>query len=419
MILYPLEYLYSLHSFGSKLGLERVQDLMNKIDKPYTKFKSIHVAGTNGKGSVCSFLATIFQKAGYKVGLYTSPHLVSFNERIQINGKHITDEELATLVAKIKNTLGDAETTFFEFTTAVAFEHFVQNNVDIDIIEVGLGGRLDATNVITPLVSVITSISKDHTRILGETNEKIAGEKAGIIKSNVPVVLGKNDSNVIDVIESVCTEKNSPLSLVTIPHVTSPNDPLESQSFSYKNENYTINLLGEHQINNACTAIETCSILDSVGLRVSNEALKEGLQEAQWPGRLDIIQSNPLVLVDGAHNVSCCEKLSQFLHKLPQKKIMILGFSKDKEIEKMVSILAPLADTIILTESNHKPASVDDIEQFCIPYGNKVLKFPKVQDAIQKAISLVKKDDMIVIAGSLYLVGDVLTHKTLFHNVFK
>ena len=207
MILYPLEYLYSLHSFGSKLGLERVQDLMNKIDKPYTKFKSIHVAGTNGKGSVCSFLATIFQKAGYKVGLYTSPHLVSFNERIQINGKHITDEELATLVAKIKNTLGDAETTFFEFTTAVAFEHFVQNNVDIAIIEVGLGGRLDATNVITPLVSVITSISKDHTRILGETNEKIAGEKAGIIKSNVPVVLGKNDSNVIDVYISYLRRK--------------------------------------------------------------------------------------------------------------------------------------------------------------------------------------------------------------------
>ncbi|PIN75186.1 bifunctional folylpolyglutamate synthase/dihydrofolate synthase [Candidatus Woesearchaeota archaeon CG10_big_fil_rev_8_21_14_0_10_36_11] len=414
-----LEYLTSLHLFGSKLGLVRMRALMEVCNYPYRKFLSVHVAGTNGKGSVCSYLASILQNAGYKVGLYTSPYLVTFNERIKINGNTISDTDLAVLVMDIRNKLGSMETTFFEFTTALAFHYFAQNNVDIAIIEVGLGGRLDATNVITPLVSVITSISEEHQKILGNTKELIAKEKAGIIKDTVPVVVGKNNQGVISVIRNICKERDSPLFLVDVPVIHQSMDPLLPQTFSYRNKEYTIKMLGEHQIDNACIAIDVCELLRKGDFSISDDALRKGLLETKWPGRLEIVQKDPFILLDGAHNVACCEVLKQFLKRLPQKKIMILGISEDKEIEKMVALLAPLAETIILTESSHKPVSVVDIEHFLAPYNKVVIRCLDVQEAIQKAISVTKKDDMIIVTGSLYLVGDVLKHKLLFHNVFK
>ena len=202
----PIEYLYSLQRFGIKLGLERMQKFMKLLSNPHTKFPSIHVTGTNGKGSVCAYLAKVLEEAGYKVGLYTSPHLVKFNERIQINGKQITDTKIAELVEYIKTNVADAHTTFFEFTTALAFVYFAQENVDIAIIEVGLGGNLDATTVITPLVSVITNISLDHTKILGETNLQIAEKKAGVIKKKIPLVTGEKDPAVLKMFETKCQE---------------------------------------------------------------------------------------------------------------------------------------------------------------------------------------------------------------------
>ena len=438
-----LDYLYNLERFGIKLGLDVIKELLHKLDNPQNKFKSVHIAGTNGKGSTACFLDSILKCSGKKVGLYTSPHLIKFNERIQINGQDISDEDLVLLTTKIKEVCeqNKIQATFFEFTTVIAFLYFAENNVDYSVIETGLCGRLDATNVITPEISVITNIDIDHTKHLGETKEKIAMEKAGIIKQNSLVLTAEQDPSILEIFSNVCKEKKSKLCVLDDKfEIKLINSDLHGQEFFLTGKmegNFSIKMLGQHQIRNA-----TLAIMGARKLGISQEDIHEGLSKAYWPARLDIIKQNPLVMVDCAHNLAGIKQLVGFLKnlggdarardplkissqnfcpsigadttKINKKKTLLLGTSEDKQISEMLKLLIPLFDQVILTQGNYKPASLELLEKEVRKYCSKVYSYSDLKEAISKAIELTNEDEMLVITGSIYLVGDVLGHRNLF-----
>ena len=365
-----LDYLLSLKNFGSKLGLERMYQLCESLGNPQNAFKSIHVAGTNGKGSTSAFIYSILQEAGYKVGMNTSPHLVTFNERIKINGSDISDEDVDSLISEIRGVIekNSIETTFFEFTTAMAFLHFARKKVDYAVIEVGLGGRLDGTNVITPEISVITNIGLDHVNVLGNTIEGISKEKAGIIKEGVPVVLGEAN----EVIEKICKERSCKYTI---------SEPT----------NLYVGLEGEHQKKNAGIAVNVARLL-----MIEEEFIAIGLTKATWPGRLQWVRED--FVVDGAHNVEGMTYFVEYIKKIEGKKALLVGFSQGKEYKKMFSMMEPLFDKIIITKGNFKPVEPKDISD----------KHIIIEDSQEALAELEKFDGLKVCAGSLYLVGDVL-----------
>ncbi|MBU1622615.1 MAG: bifunctional folylpolyglutamate synthase/dihydrofolate synthase [Nanoarchaeota archaeon] len=377
-----LDYLYGLKRFGMKLGLEEIRNLLKTLGNPEEQFKSIHIAGTNGKGSVSAYLAAILQEAGYKVGWYTSPHLIKFNERIRVNGKEISDLELVRLTKIIKGKSAELEPTFFEFTTALAFLYFAEQKVDFAVVETGLGGRLDATNVLNPVVSVITTISFDHQKHLGNSLAEIAYEKACIIKENGRAVIGRGNKEVLDVLEKKCADKNAKLIIATEENIKTP-------------------LLGKHQQENANTAITVARLL-----KINEEEIKQGIAKAKWPGRLEFVSEN--VLIDCAHNVAGMEKLVEFVKRLGKRKVLVLGMAEDKEIAKMVRLIVPLFENVIITQGNHKPASMEVIADEVLKYVKDVKKIRNVEEAMKMALNSVSEDELVLITGSIYLVGDVL-----------
>ena len=407
-----LDYLYGLKKFGSKLRLEEMEKLVSVLDHPQKKFKSIHIAGTNGKGSTSAFLAQILQEAGYKVGLYTSPHLVNFNERIKINGKDISGQKIVELseIMKRKVEENEIDTTFFEFTTAMAFQYFADEQVDFAVVEVGLGGRLDATSVIDPEICVITNISLEHTRVLGESKEEIAKEKAAIIKENKIVVTAEIDEVVLDIFNSVCNQKNSSLmGLDKELKFKIEDSSFNEQKFSVTgkiNDTFSIKMLGEYQIKNACLALLVADLL-----KISIDKIKLGLLNTFWAGRLQILQKNPLVMVDGAHNLEGIKNLVKFVKKIDRKKILVLGIAEDKKLEEMVSLLVPLFDQIIITEGNFKPTPVEKLNEVVLKYNQNVKMIQDSKEAVKEALKLANEDDFVLVSGSLYLVGDILKHK--------
>lgn len=415
-----LQYLYGLERFGIKLGLQAITELLDRLDNPQHKFKSIHVTGTNGKGSTCAFLDSIFQQAGFKVGLYTSPHLVRFTERIKVNGKEIKNKELVELTKFIKQKAEEnhLHPTFFEFTTALAFLYFVQNKIDWAVIEVGMGGRLDATNVIIPEVSVITNIDYDHMSYLGDTKKKIAGEKAGIIKENIPLITAEKENFIINVFKEKCLEKKAELIVLNESYQIKKSD-LKGQVFVAKKERWMIPLLGEYQIQNTLLALLVIEVLHKKGLNISGEVLKKGLKKTKWPGRLQILKKKPLVIVDGSHNLEGFTYLSSYLKQFPQRKIMLIGIKEDKQVSEMVALLSPLMDEIIISQSNYKPANPYLLEKEVKKYKDKVKVVPDFKEAIKEAIKLTNPEDLLLIAGSLYLVGDFLAQRMLFNKLFK
>jgi dihydrofolate synthase/folylpolyglutamate synthase len=306
-----LEYLYSLERFGIKLGLDVMKQLMDILDHPECGFRSIHVTGTNGKGSTCAFIASVLQKAGYNVGLYTSPHLVRFNERIKVNGVDISDEELIRLTSLIRGKRNGIEATFFEFTTALAFLYFAECKVDIAVIEVGMGGRLDATNVIVPEVCVITHVAFDHLEHLGKTLIEIAREKAGIVKKRVPVVIAETNTEILVLFRKVCRESGSEMIVVR------------------GTEEWTLSLRGKHQMVNARTAVAALRVIRN-RFPVSEKAIREGLATASWPGRLMVVSENPLVILDGAHNVDGMMVLRDYVSALSHRRFLCLASLKIK-----------------------------------------------------------------------------------------
>jgi dihydrofolate synthase/folylpolyglutamate synthase len=374
-----------LQHFGTHLGLANTTRLLNKLGNPHKNLKVIHVAGTNGKGSVCAMISSILQKAGYKVGMYTSPHLKDLNERFQVNGNKISNKDIARLATIVKKHRKDQ--TFFETVTAMAFQYFKEQKVDFLILEVGLGGRLDSTNVIKPLVSVITNVGIDHIEYLGKHIANIAYEKAGIIKKNIPTITAA-EGKALKVIENVAKEKNSRLFLVKEPK-----------------KKFKLSLSGAFQQINAAVAVETIAVLKlHYNLDITGDHIDSGLKTAYWPGRLEYIEDN--ILVDCAHNLACVEVLIKELRKIKRKIILVIGFSKDKDKEGMLKLVEPLVSKIILTKAKVPRATEPKELGKYLKKPYKIINDPKKALAYAKSIA---KKDLILVAGSIYIVGEIYT----------
>lgn len=413
-----LKELYGLERFGIKLGLDVIRDLLRRIGDPQERFPAIHVTGTNGKGSVCAFLASIFQAAGHRVGLYTSPHLVRFNERIRVDGEMIRDEDVARLYAEIKPhaaaMAAESETnqpTFFETTTAMAFRHFAEERVDLAVVEVGMGGRLDATNVVRPDACAITRIGLEHTENLGRTIERIAKEKAGILKPGVPAVTVAQPA--LRVIRQRATELECPLTVVGRDVTYSrTNFDLDGQHLILEDGlrlDAFIPLLGSYQPENAATAYAVALALrEKWGL--TKESIAEGFATAQWPGRLQVVRDDPLVIVDGAHNAPAAVAEAESLQELfpGQKVTFVLGVLNDKDLAGIAEALGPLAAKVYACKP--KTPRAFEPEEVGRAFGSfaPVEIVPHVKDAIPRAVDAAGEDDVIVVTGSIYVAGEAL-----------
>jgi dihydrofolate synthase/folylpolyglutamate synthase len=421
-----LDYLYSFVDYSLKKSselaradfhLERMFALMEALGNPQKAYPIVHVAGTKGKGSTSALAAAALQAEGYKTGLYTSPHLQDYVERIRVNGQPISHEELVDLVEQVKGAVASIpKLTTFEITTALGFLHFAQQNVDAAVIEVGLGGRLDATNVILPKVSVITSLSYDHMAVLGNTLTAIAGEKAGIIKEGVPVVSSPQKEEALAVLERVAAERHAPLTLVGREVLYRAGDhSLDGQSLQVWTDGrepvgLRLPLLGAHQVVNAATAY---AALWASGLAVSEAGLRQGFAMVAWPCRFEIVRREPPVILDSAHNTDSFEKLAQTLEDyFPGRTVsLIFGSSEDKDIGGMIGTLRPRLSRIIATKAVHPRA----LEPQNILATAKELGIPaemaaSVELALRRALELSAKDGSIVLsAGSMFVTAEVKT----------
>lgn len=413
-----LSYLFGLQKFGIKFGLSNITNLLGLLGNPHKGLKAVHVAGTNGKGSTSVTISSIMQESGYKVGLYTSPHLVNFTERIRINGREIEEERVVQLTEKIRFKIQDSgfneelsNITFFEFTTAMALLYFVEEGVDIVVMETGMGGRLDATNVVNPLVSIITNVSIEHREFLGDTLEAIAYEKAGIIKDRTPVVTGVEQTSAFQVIERICSEKGA--SLYRLGRDFSFRKK-GIDIFSYKGvkesfDDLRLNLLGGHQFTNASLALAAVELLTDKGLIVPRNAIYSGLQKVSWPGRLETVSTNPRIILDGAHNPAGAEVLAKTIANEIKfdRLFLILGIMADKDIDAIISPLAPLAHEVILSRPGYERASSASA---LLPVARKSnsnsVAFEELREAIDYARSKASDMDLIIVSGSLFTVGE-------------
>ncbi len=422
-----IKYIKETAKFGSKYGLERTEKILEFLGNPHKHIKTIHVAGTNGKGSTTAMLTSILMDAGYNVGTYISPYIEEFEERIQINRNNIPKEELAEVVTEVSKAvskvvdLGYINPTEFEIITCAGFLYFHKKNIDYAVIEVGLGGRLDSTNVITPILSIISSISLDHTQILGDTLDKIAYEKAGIIKENVPVILFPQEKVAEDVIEKTCKEKNSKLikvprdisEYVAVTSNTLEGKEIKTQQINLKNEyidSYELSLLGKHQILNSTVVMYAARELMNLGVKISKDNIINGLKSVQWPGRLEIMKNNPLVVIDGAHNIDGIKKLTESidLYFKYNKLVLILGILADKQVEDMIETIAPKAERIIsVTPHSNRAELAEDLKIEIEKLGVSCEAIDSYEEAYKKALSYCNDDDLLLISGSLYMIGDM------------
>ncbi|MEG2353469.1 MAG: folylpolyglutamate synthase/dihydrofolate synthase family protein [Clostridium sp.] len=418
-----LNYVESTAKFGMKLGLERMERILEILDNPQKKIKTIHIAGTNGKGSTTAMLSGILKEEGYSVGMYTSPFLESFEERMQINNENISKDDFAKLITEfsiivpkiIEENLG--EPTYFEIITAVAFLYFSRKNVDYAVIEVGLGGRLDATNVITPILTIITSISFDHIGILGDTLAEIAYEKGGIIKRGIPLVLYPQDKEVREVITNLCIEKNS--ELIEVPRdFTEFKEVYIEDGKTYQlikvNEeepyNISLGLLGKHQVNNASVAIKSVEVLKKLGIKIERDSMKKAFKHTKWIGRLEKIKDNPLTVIDAAHNIGGILSLKESINTYFKydKLILILGILADKQVHDMVAEIAPLAHKIItVTPHSDRAELSEDLRRVVQKYNSNCESYEDYRGAYEKACLYCNSGDIIVAAGSIYMIGDM------------
>ncbi|RLC95512.1 MAG: bifunctional folylpolyglutamate synthase/dihydrofolate synthase [Chloroflexi bacterium] len=404
--------------------LARIEALLHRSGDPHLAARAVHVAGTKGKGSTSAMIATALTASGHRTGLYTSPHLHTIRERIQIDGSLISERAFAGLVARLRPhieyinrtcTLG--ELTTFEILTAMAFSHFEERAVDFQVLETGLGGRLDATNVIRPEVCVITSISLDHTEVLGDTIAQIAVEKAGIIKPGTPVVCAPQVPEAASVIEEVCHDRES--RLIRVGHDVTWKKTGASdlgQSFRVKGTkgsyDLTVPLLGEHQLENAAAAVAALEVL-AEGTGITPDSIARGLAQVRWPGRLQVMRTRPLFVVDGAHNADSVEKLKQSLRQsfAFDDSILIVGASRDKNITGIVAGLAPFSRRVIVTQSEHpRAAEVSTLAQEFSKWGIEALIARDTDSAIRAALREAKPTDLICVTGSLFVVSEALRY---------
>ncbi|MCC5910940.1 MAG: bifunctional folylpolyglutamate synthase/dihydrofolate synthase [Clostridiaceae bacterium] len=417
-----LEYIHGTYKFGSKLGLENINYLLELLDNPHENLKVIHIAGTNGKGSTSSFIHGVLKSAGYKVGLYTSPYIEEFTERMQINGEKINKQTLGAITAIVKEKIqrmveeGRNHPTEFEVVTAIAFLYFSQEKVDFVVLEVGMGGGLDATNVVkNPLLSVITPIDYDHTDYLGDTLEKIAFEKAGIIKENNFVVAYPQNHEALKVVEDVTSERNSSLTIANFDTVEVHQRSIYEQQFSVEifGEKYNdvkIQLTGQHQIYNCCLALTALEILKKHrNIEISKEAIYDGLYSTKWIGRLEVLSKDPITIIDGAHNLQSAAALKNSIETLlnGRKITFVVAMLKDKDVKGVLQNLIPIMDKVIVTTPNNPRAmDPDELAKELVEFGKDIAICKDVPSAVERAYELTPSDGVILFAGSLYMIGE-------------
>lgn len=404
--------------FGSRLDLTRIQKLCELLGNPQDKCRFIHIAGTNGKGSISVFLSNILKSAGYKTGLFTSPFIYDFNERIQINNENISDESLLKVMEKVvlateqMTAQGFEHPTEFELITACAFLYFAEEKCDVCVLEVGLGGILDATNVIEkPLVSVITSISTDHTEYLGSTIAEIAKNKCGIIKSGCPVVsYPYQRDEAIMVIKETAKKSGSSLTVCDDSTLKILKADISGNEFEYKGEIYKTTLIGKYQIFNAITAINVVDKLKNQGYTVSLENVQNGLRCAKWPARFEILNESPVVVADGSHNEDGMRVFTENAKKIlnGKKCICVFGMLKDKEYEKCLKMLLGISETVIVTEvDNPRKETAENLEKCAKKYFKNVYAEKENKDAMKKAKEIAGNDGVIIALGSLYMMKNI------------
>ena len=414
-----VEYVYNLKRFGSKLGLKIITRLLELMENPHENFNSILVGGTNGKGSTVAMIASILQEAGFKVGMFTSPHLSSYTERIIVNKERIKEDEMIRILSYMKPLMERMSEdpnlrhpTFFETTTALAFEYFREKKTDFAVLEVGLGGRLDATNVVNSLVSVITNVSLEHTKILGNTILKIAREKAGIIKENGILVTSTQDDRVYSLFKKICEEKNSKIFRVGKDvGAKQLNFGLNGQEVEFYGlkDDYRVKLplLGDHQILNASCAI---AAVESLEEKISKKAIIKGLEKVRWPGRLEIMQKNPLVVLDSAKDILAMKRLKEAILKFfdYERLILVVSISSDKKIEGMMKEILPITDFVVITKHKvmNRAVNPETIAKEVKNHSKKFLIVEDVKDAVRKALSLSNEKDLILVTGSVFTVGE-------------
>lgn len=408
-----LNYIHSLNRFGIKPGLERINALLKRLGNPEEKLKCIHIAGTNGKGSTSTALANIMIAEGKKTGLFISPFVVNFRERIQINGEYIKEKDLADLTYEISKIVPEVEKevedniTEFEFITALMFAYFKEQNCDVVILEVGLGGRLDSTNVIEkPLASVITQIALDHIAVLGDTIDKIALEKCGIIKADCPVITTSHQNpRALPVIEKIAKDKNSPLKIANISSVENVKIAPYGSEFTYKGMNITVNLAGRHQIENMIAAAET-----ALALGVSKTAIVRGIANTKFPARLEILSRSPLVILDGAHNENGADVLANYLDEHKLTPVTLIGMMADKNCEAVVKKIASRSKAVfaVKVEGNPRTETAENLSQIAGEYCVNSFTAENYGYALSLAFQRCKKTNLpLLICGSLYLASDI------------
>ena len=411
-----LSRMFALHRFGIKLGLETIETILSAVGNPQRDYRCIHIAGTNGKGSVAAMLATILTQAGYRTGRYTSPHLERFNERICIDNAPIDDEAVVASCERIQDVQNlNRQPTFFEYTTAMALYEFSRRNVDWAVIETGMGGRLDATNTIRPALSIVTNISLEHRAYLGNTIAAIAAEKAGIIKAGVPVVTGVTQKSARQCIIKTAESRDAPVFLMGRDFRCRRQGGLK---LTYHGSSHTwtdleLGLSGAHQVDNAALVLAACEILTNAGLaRLPLEAIGKGLKSSRWPGRLEIVSERPHLILDGAHNLMAARVLARHLSRYyAQRDItLVIGVLDDKPSETILKDLAASCRRAIVTQpAIDRAIPADRLAAIAHKYFPEVKIIPSVRQAVRSAVQESKAEDVICVAGSLYVVGEAKT----------
>jgi dihydrofolate synthase/folylpolyglutamate synthase len=411
------QFLHQLQFFKIKLGLDSMQCFLEELAAPQEEFPCLHIAGTNGKGSVATALCSILSAAGYKIGLYTSPHLHSVRERFRIGPQPLSKEDFARLIHRIALMLNGRQITYFECTTILALLWFAEQGVDLAILEVGMGGRLDATNVVRPLVSVITTVSMDHEQYLGHTLAAIAREKAGIIKEGIPVISGVQDTEASEVIHQTCVQRQAPLILYGR-DIQGQREEEGRAVWCYQGlhgltlRDLPQSLKGDYQISNLSLALATVQRLQEQGWTITEAAIRQGLEATRWPARLEYFRQDGLgFLLDGAHNPAGAEGLRRALTQefTYRRLILLWGAMADKDLQNTLRLIAPLADHILLTQAEaERSASPEQLEAVLpVALRERVLRQATVPEALNMARDLASSEDLICISGSLYLVGAV------------
>jgi dihydrofolate synthase/folylpolyglutamate synthase len=430
-----IKYLYSLELFGIKLGLDNIRRLLDKLGKPEEGLKFIHVAGTNGKGSVCKMLGSVLAKAGLRAGIYTSPHLVDFEERIVINGEQIPKERVVELTQRLQKIAleieeeCEAHPTYFEITTAMAITYFHEEKVDCAILEVGMGGRFDATNVVTPLITIINDISIDHTDYLGETLDKIAYEKAGIIKESVPLIVSDQVPEVAELIKNIAEEKsseifslnneftyelkNSDRTGVTV-DVTIDEERLLSDGISKIHyEDLQIPLIGEFQAKNSAIATACLSLLNKLGHEISVNAVYEGMAAVSWPARIQVMQDDPVVILDSSHNQKSIRNLVEAVRKnFEYENVqLVIGLVKEKDREAIVKELAGLEPRVVVVKPDtHRALEPEVLQKEFLSHNIEAIVKTDVLDGVNHAMETAGINDIVVITGSFYTAGAAMSY---------